>query len=583
MREETKAKFDYLAETKSLIKSALIEKGQSVSDTDTFRSYADKIRAISGGGEPEITVLLEPMVIGPFTDTGSTHPTTNEAIYKFMTEQAPVRIEKGKTYIVDWRGKQYTVACKETHIEGMQSEILYLGDGSMLTESVIGMTIPAEPSDEPFVIMQATLEITAVYFFTTDEDVTHTFGLSLVSESGGISDSRIHYVTFMHDGVEIYKMPVVNTDTCHDPVTKGYISAPTKESTAQYEYAFSGWSLIDDNTVDSSALTNVTENRTVYAVMKESLRYYTITFYDGETLLKTEQIAYGGSSTYTTTKDNYVFTGWNPEPTNITGDMTCYAQFEESYTFADASWEYIADMSSRGLASQAFAIGDIKTIPVNFLTGTQNVEFMIVGFDHDDLADGSGKAGISIVSVPAIMLIARARKFTDTFDNGSWVAADGLVTAETFLQYPNGSKPYDAPTSQLRSLMNTTFFGMLPTELKNVIKTVIKKTYNTNPSNQVAYNTAGTSDKVWPISGNELISSASNVSYSGTKYEYYTNNASRQRYGLQSTGMTVGPVEYGTRQYSTKSSSYRVMVDADGTVSGDSAPQNEFYVPGFCI
>ena len=40
---------DYLAETKDQIKSAIIEKGQSISDNDTFRSYVDKIKDISTG------------------------------------------------------------------------------------------------------------------------------------------------------------------------------------------------------------------------------------------------------------------------------------------------------------------------------------------------------------------------------------------------------------------------------------------------------------------------------------------------------------------------------------------------------
>lgn len=42
-----------LAETKTAIKDAIVEKGVEVSDTDTFRSYADKIGQIqAGGGEP---------------------------------------------------------------------------------------------------------------------------------------------------------------------------------------------------------------------------------------------------------------------------------------------------------------------------------------------------------------------------------------------------------------------------------------------------------------------------------------------------------------------------------------------------
>lgn len=40
-------KLAYLNETKSLIKQAIINKGVSISDTDTFRSYADKISSIT--------------------------------------------------------------------------------------------------------------------------------------------------------------------------------------------------------------------------------------------------------------------------------------------------------------------------------------------------------------------------------------------------------------------------------------------------------------------------------------------------------------------------------------------------------
>ena len=45
-------KLTYLNDTKTAIKNAVVAKGVSVSDTDTFRSYADKIGQISGGGAP---------------------------------------------------------------------------------------------------------------------------------------------------------------------------------------------------------------------------------------------------------------------------------------------------------------------------------------------------------------------------------------------------------------------------------------------------------------------------------------------------------------------------------------------------
>lgn len=40
---------NYLEDTKNLIKQAIIAKGQSISDNDTFRSYKDKIAAITTG------------------------------------------------------------------------------------------------------------------------------------------------------------------------------------------------------------------------------------------------------------------------------------------------------------------------------------------------------------------------------------------------------------------------------------------------------------------------------------------------------------------------------------------------------
>lgn len=49
-------KLNYLNETKSLIKQAINNKGVTVTDSDTFRSYANKISQISGGGSSNINL-----------------------------------------------------------------------------------------------------------------------------------------------------------------------------------------------------------------------------------------------------------------------------------------------------------------------------------------------------------------------------------------------------------------------------------------------------------------------------------------------------------------------------------------------
>lgn len=55
----TSDKLNYLVETKDAIKEAIVEKGVSVSNTDTFRSYANKIKDItSGGGDGDSVLAL---------------------------------------------------------------------------------------------------------------------------------------------------------------------------------------------------------------------------------------------------------------------------------------------------------------------------------------------------------------------------------------------------------------------------------------------------------------------------------------------------------------------------------------------
>lgn len=46
MEYKTQAKLNHLSETKDLIRAAIEANGQTVEDSDTFRSYADKILAI---------------------------------------------------------------------------------------------------------------------------------------------------------------------------------------------------------------------------------------------------------------------------------------------------------------------------------------------------------------------------------------------------------------------------------------------------------------------------------------------------------------------------------------------------------
>lgn len=178
--------------------------------------------------------------------------------------------------------------------------------------------------------------------------------------------SYLYYYNF--DGTQL-----LHTETVVDGGNGVWNGAPTKESTAQYTYTFAGWSLTPNGSADSNATKNVEANRNVYAAYTETVRKYTVKFYNGTTLLQTvNNVPYGGSATYTgatpennTTgnPDDFEFYGWNPSPTNIKGDTSCYAQFYDMREIAD-SWATIASNVANGTAESKYAVGAFKTLDV---------------------------------------------------------------------------------------------------------------------------------------------------------------------------------------------------------------------------
>lgn len=144
-------------------------------------------------------------------------------------------------------------------------------------------------------------------------------------------DSLVIYTHFYNEdgSVWLYDAPVASGGTA---VYGG--EAQTKEDTAQYDYEFAGWSRTPGGAADADALTNVTEDRTVYAAFTATVKTYTVRFWNETVLLETHTVPYGGSAVYggaePTKEGDWAFIGWNPAPTNVTADMDCYAQFRST-------------------------------------------------------------------------------------------------------------------------------------------------------------------------------------------------------------------------------------------------------------
>lgn len=199
-----------------------------------------------------------------------------------------------------------------------------------------------------------------------------------------------------------YRVRFMNGETVFDTqwvTAGGNASAPSgtpaKASTAQYSYTFSGW---------EGSYEGVLGSADVEAKFTSTVRKYTVTFYNGSTLLQTvNNVPYGGSASYTgatpemsgvTDPENYIFIGWSPSSTNIKGNTACYAEFDYIgivETITD-SWEEIFAAIEDGSYTTKYAMGDTKKIS---LGSEGTIAMQIAAFNVDNLADGSGTALIT--------------------------------------------------------------------------------------------------------------------------------------------------------------------------------------------
>ena len=117
--------------------------------------------------------------------------------------------------------------------------------------------------------------------------------------------------------------------------------SPTRETTAQFTFEFSGWSLTPNGNASATSIMRLTEDTDVYAAYRATLRSYTITFVrdntDGGGTLQTSTYTYGSLPVYngttpttTRTGGDYAFDGWNPPIAAVSGIATYTAKFRNT-------------------------------------------------------------------------------------------------------------------------------------------------------------------------------------------------------------------------------------------------------------
>ena len=173
-------------------------------------------------------------------------------------------------------------------------------------------------------------------------------------------------------------------------------------------------------------------------------------------------------------------------------------------SFEAATWAEIAQICADGRAAEVFAVGDEKDIELS--TG-EVITLVILDFDHDDLADGSGKAPMTI-GMKHLLATTYQMNSSNT-NSGGW----------------NGSK--------MRTSTMATLFGQLPADCQAVIKQVNKKASAGSQSTSITTSV----DKLFLLAMSEVFAGvsisgsdstwisddATTYNKEGTQYKYYEN------------------------------------------------------------
>ena len=224
------------------------------------------------------------------------------------------------------------------------------------------------------------------------------------------------------------------------------------------------------------------------------------------------------------------------------------------------------DIAAKGEASPAYAKAkaamDAGTKFTMKLTNGKTLEYRIIGINHDDLADGSGKAGLTFEATNSVM---GAQKMNATFTNvGGW------------------------EKSEVRQKMNSgEIWNLMPADFKSKVKPVAKLTNNSDAESKTAAVTA-TSDRLFLLSYSEIVETPVSwwsdypwIGNEGTQYEVFkgkvTGNTGKNPYlNLGSWWWERSPMPCSDRDF--------LIVIPGGEPSTSSRADNSYYIcPAWCF
>ena len=166
----------------------------------------------------------------------------------------------------------------------------------------------------------------------------------------------------------------------------------------------------------------------------------------------------------------------------------CWTTIEFDPVFANNTWEEIALACQMGAVPDSWAVGDQKTMTI----GGTDYAIDIIGKDHDDYADGSGKAPLTF-QFNGVYVTPYQMNGSNT-NTGGWLSSNMRIS-----RLPN-------------------ILSQMPNNIQSAIKGVTKKSSKGAASPEIITST----DKLFLLSESEVKGTTDNsFDGEGTQYNYY--------------------------------------------------------------
>lgn len=288
----------------------------------------------------------------------------------------------------------------------------------------------------------------------------------------GNTDCRAVYILnpkelryWNYDGTEL-----LHTELVEVGADGSWNGTSSKPSTAEHSYIFLGWNTSKNASVaDENATKNLTADRDVYAAFQETVRSYSVHFYNGTTLLYTDLVQYGDSASYTgaaptkasSQQYDYHFEGWNSRDEqsaaetgvldNIVDDKDVYAAF--SSTLRQYIVTFMNGATTLGTVTVDYgtAASD-ATITTPTKAQTAQYTYTFAGWNSQDEQSAAETGVLNNITADKTVYAAfsaTVREYTVTFMNGATLLTTATVPYGSDASY-SGANPTKAQTAQYR-------------------------------------------------------------------------------------------------------------------------------------